>query len=317
MKIAVNALFLVQGKGGGLERYLNGVLASLQRRDKENDYTIFTNRDSAGAFTLGGRFKEVCCPVSASSRPFKILWEQVFFPAVLKKGCFDVLFSPGNIGPFSHAMPQVVVIHDMIPFVRPEEFGIAERLALKVLFYLAARSSAKVLTVSGYSRNDIIKRFNLSVDRVEVIYPGVDDTFGELSDADEIISRHGIERRYILCVASSRPYKNIDGLIRAYRLAKERGGLNEMLVIAGHAGRAQQGLERLVDELGLKRDVLFTGFLKDEELKVFYRGAGFFVYPSFYEGFGFPILEAMASAVPVIASNTASIPEVAGPDGLL
>ena len=126
------------------------------------------------------------------------------------------------------------------------------------------------------------------------------------------LDAHGITQPYILYVASRRPYKNIDGLIRAYYLLKRRHNLPHRLVITGLGGRADNQLFGLIKECGLERQVILTGFVPDEELPLIYNGAELFVFPSFYEGFGLPIVEAMACGLPVASSNRTSLPEVAG-----
>lgn len=318
MRIGIDAMFLVSGKGGGIERYLRGLFKGIEKVDKTNEYFIFTNKDCGGAFKLPGNFKEVPSPASAAFRPSKILWEQFILPFQAKRRKIDVMFSPANIAPFLHPFPTVTVMHDMIPFIRPEGFGAIELAALKTLFYLSAKSSNAIITDSKSSKDDIVRIFKAPEEKVRVVYAACDsEAFVPAGARREDLKKYGIEKKYILYVAARRKYKNIDGLVRAYKILKQRHRVEHMLVITGLGGRADEVLSGLVKELGLERDVLFSGFIPDEELPLLYSGADVFVYPSFFEGFGLPVLEAMACGVPVAASNATSVPEVVGDAGLL
>ena len=228
------------------------------------------------------------------------------------------MFSPANIAPFFHSFPTVTVMHDMIPFIRPEGFGMAELTALKTLFYLTAKSSNAIITDSKSSKDDIVRIFKAPEEKVRVVYAACDsEAFVPREARSEDLKKYGIEKKYILYVAARRKYKNIDGLVKAYKILKQRHRVGHTLVITGLGGRADAGLSGIVKELGIERDVLFSGFIPDEELPLLYSGADVFVYPSFYEGFGLPVLEAMACGAPVAASNATSLPEVVGDAGLL
>lgn len=318
MRIGINSLFLVSGKGGGIERYLRGLVGGLKKIDKKNEYFIFTNRNCRGAFGFGENFHEIYCDVSAVFRPAKILWEQFVLPWQLKRHKIDILLSAGNTAPVAHRCPSVAIIYDMIPFIRPEGFNTIELLALKTLFSLTAKTSSKIITISKSSQEEIVKRLKVSPDKVEIVYGSCDEYFKPVGDKGRSeLQKYGISGEYILYVASSRPYKNIDGLIKAYRIMKERHHMGHKLVVVGLAGRAYPELMKLVKESKLEGDVIFCGFVNDEDLPLLYSLSYVFVYPSFYEGFGLPILEAMSCGVPVAASHVTSIPEAVGNAGLL
>ena len=319
MRVGINAIFLVAGKGGGIERYLRGLISGLKVIDKENEYLLFTSRDCRGTFNLRDNFKEIYCDVSSTYRPAKILWEQFILPWKLRSYKIDVLLSAGNIAPAVHPCPSVVMIYDMIPFIRPEGFSIPELFALKTLFALTAKMSSKIITVSESSKNEIVNRFKISNDKIKVIYGACDEYFRPtaIDNKTDNLKRYGVNGKYILYVASSRPYKNIDGLIKAYKILKDRYGIEHSLIVTGLAGKAQSGLLTMAQELKLESDVRFSGFVNDRDLPLLYSAADIFVYPSFYEGFGLPVLEAMSCGIPVAASNSTSLPEVVGNAGLL
>lgn len=320
MRIGIDLLFLVAGKGGGIERHARELLGGLQRLGGEHEYVLFTSRDCRATFPLSQNVTEVASHVSAKFRPAKIVWEQSVLPVQLARHGIDVLLSPANIAPLAHRCPSAVIIHDLIPFFRPEVFTFIERTAMRVLFRMSALRSNTVITVSESSRRDIIELLGVAPERVVVIPGGCDPRFQPVPLTDETraqLREVGIPERYLLYVAASRSYKNVDGLIRAFKLLKERHAIPHALVLTGLADRAQHDLVALVGDLGLERDVVFSGFLDDRLLPLVYSAADVLVYPSFYEGFGLPVIEAMACGTPVAASNRTSLPEAVGDAGLL
>ena len=317
MRIAINAIFLVTGKGGGIERYLRGLLKGLAQIDRVNEYLVFGNKDNAGTFELRDNFREIVSPVSARIRPAKILWEQFVLPSRLKKEKVDIVLSAGNIAPKIFFCPSLVIIYDLIFFAHPEEFSLLERLVLRYLLHRTAMSADRIITVSESSKNEIIRWLKVPQDRMSVVYGGCDKNLRDVIDTMVLKDKVSVKGNYIFCAASLRMYKNLDGLIKAYSVLKKKYSVPQKLVLTGHKGRYYEELQRLVRVLGLENDVIFTGFISDDELRLLYSSADVFVFPSFYEGFGLPVLEAMASGTPVVASNRTSIPEVVGDAGLL
>lgn len=321
MRIGINAIFLVAGEGGGIERYLRNLIKALQKLDHENEYIIFTNKDNTGTFDLQGNFKECFSPVSARFRPAKILWEQFVLPFQVKNAGIDVLFSPGNVSPLFVSCPSVVVIHDLIPFVRSDNFSKIELCALRFLLRLTAKMATRIITVSRSSEREIMSQFQISSDRISVIYLACGQNFfysqPSVEEIEKLKKQYGIKGDFILCTTSTRPYKNIDRLLLAFKLLKKRHALKHRLVLVGASGRHYRFLLKMVADLGLDEDVVFTGFVPDKVLPTLYSAASVFIYPSLYEGFGLPILEAMACGTPVVASNITSMPEVVGDAGLM
>jgi glycosyltransferase involved in cell wall biosynthesis len=318
MKIGINALFLVAGKGGGIERYLRGLLKWLAIIDKKNEYLIFSNKDNTGTFERRENFREIISPVSARIRPAKILWEQIVLPFQLKKENVDIVLSAGNIAPKLTFCPSIVIIYDLISFSYPENFSLAEKLALKYLLRRTATVADRIITISESSRNEIKKWLGVSEDKISVVHGGCDENFRkDHIKGDSIKNKFGVANGFIFCAASLRRYKNLEGLIKAFSILKKEHRIPQKLVLAGHKEKYFEKLQELVTLLGLQNDVIFTGFITEDELQSLYSSADTIVYPSFYEGFGLPILEAMASGTPVVASNVTSIPEVAGDAALL
>ncbi len=213
----------------------------------------------------------------------------------------------------------IVTIHDISFEFFPEYFHPRERARMKLLIPLSGRRAAHVLTISEYSRRQLIETYGLREDRVDVTYLGVSPAFRPLSDEEAIAAtrRFDLSQPYILGVGNVQPRKNLVRLIRAFARLRRGKSIPHQLVLDGQmAWKAGQLLEE-IDTLGIRDAVKITGYVSEQELVGLYNRAALFVYPSLYEGFGLPIVEAMACGTPVITSSVTSMPEVAGDAALL
>jgi glycosyltransferase involved in cell wall biosynthesis len=225
----------------------------------------------------------------------------------------DILHSPANLAPLFYRGKSVVHIHDLCFLVNPQWFSFSFRTLYNFIIPRLARRAAKVITNSNNSRNDLLQFCDLSADRVSQVYWAVDDLF--LQAAPSPTSTWQMDD-YILYVGSLEPRKNIGTLLEAYEILRERNpSINSKLVLIG--GESPLFAEVQLKVKRYKEDVLFQGFVNDHVLKEFYSHARLFVYPSLYEGFGLPPLEAMASGIPVVTTLTSSIPEVVGEAALM
>jgi glycosyltransferase involved in cell wall biosynthesis len=244
-------------------------------------------------------------PAAGMNGPPGHLWEQTVLP--LRKGR-GVLWSPSTTGPIAVG-EQVVTIHDCAFFDQAACFSRAFTAWYQYLVPRLARRVRRIITVSEFSRQRIVDCCRVSPQRVEVIHSGVDSRFSRPAEAviAAAKSRLNLPERYVLCVGSLEPRKNLRGLLAAWQLvAPQAEGLS--LVLAGAKGKVfrDAGLTHLPPSVHL------AGYVDDESLASVYAGAELFIYPSLYEGFGLPVLEAMACGTPVICSNTTALPEVAG-----
>jgi glycosyltransferase involved in cell wall biosynthesis len=209
----------------------------------------------------------------------------------------------------------VATIHDVIYLACPQDLpSRAGRLYYRAMMHACARLATRIITDSEYSRNEIVRYLHADPAKIEVIYPGVDPGFCRVTDAarlDAVRSRYGLDRDYVLCAGIYKPRKNHAGLLQAFRRLRESGS-GAQLVIAGPMGEGERVLRRLAAELGIAEHVVFTGFVDDRDLSALYSAARVYTCPSFYEGFGFTVLEAMACGTPVVCSSATSLPEVAG-----
>jgi len=323
MRIGINALFLIPDKVGGSEIYLRNLLCYLAKIDKENEYILFINKENSHTFRISQpNFTEVLCPIKASFRPARILWEQFVLPFQIKKYKIDVLHSPGYTAPILTLCCSVVTIHDMNYFYYPQDFPKLTALSLKLLVPLAARSSYKIIAVSKNSKKDLVKVLKIPESKICVIYEAGSSylsvsTATENKIREKLKKGYGIGKKFILSVSASHPHKNLYRLIQAYDILCRKYHIDCQLVIVGVRGRAHFSLVNLAKEMSLEDSIIFTGWIPKENLSLLYSEAELFVFPSLFEGFGMPVLEAMRHCTPVVSSNTASLPEVVGEAAIL
>jgi len=227
----------------------------------------------------------------------------------------DLFFGPNFRGFFTERLKTVITIHDMSHEYYPESVEKKLLHTLRKELPHTAKQASLIIADSQSTKRDILKFLNVPEDKVKVIYIGVDKSFQPIRDPivlDTSRKKYRLPKDFILYLGAIQPRKNITGLIRAYNLLSKKKGFNYDLVIGGGVGWRNEDLSRLVAELGLENRIRFTGYIDPLDLPFLYNLATTFVYPSFYEGFGLPVLEAMACGVPVVTSNVSSLPEIAG-----
>ncbi|MBZ5611048.1 MAG: glycosyltransferase family 4 protein [Acidobacteriia bacterium] len=294
LRIGVNALYLIPGGVGGTEIYLRNLLRALADIDSTNQYVVFTNLE-AGLDLVPAKpnFTPVPQPVHASLRPARILWEQLALPFSVRRHKLDVLFNPGFTAPILCGCPMVTVFHDLQHKRHPEYFRWFDLPFWQFFLWSSARRSRGLIAVSGPTRVDLERYYGRSA---EVIHHGVERQFFE-------IAKRRQPRDYLLCASTSHPHKNLDRMLAVHAQLKDA----PPLVITGVRGFAAAEVERLAG-----RSVRITGWIPREELYELFRGARGFIYPSTFEGFGMPVLEAMAAGVPVACSDIPPLREIAG-----
>ncbi len=295
----------------GIGRYMKCLAEAVLARAPEHEYLLILPPDAMEMIEFAGRQVETVCSPSG----YYSLREQVELPRLLRRHRADLLHSPHFNIPLARPCPTVVTIHDVIYVARkqdlPSRLG---RLYYRAMMAASMRRADRVITVSEFSRNQIVLYLNADPDKIDVIHPGVDSRFQPVTNAAEIegvLSRYGIDADYILYAGIYKPRKNHAGLLRAFReflSGCERG----KLVIAGPLEEGEAQLRQMANELGMAGKVIFTGFVPDYDLPALYSAARVYACPSLYEGFGFTVAEAMACAVPVVCSAKTSLPEVAG-----
>ncbi len=311
MRIAIDATSVPRHRAGA-GTYICNLVEALAQMDRENTYYVFAR---AGTFQRRklerNRFQVV--PVRLPSRVGRLVWEQAVLPVHLRRRHVEVLHSPHLTTPaLGDGWRRVVTFHDVTFFLMPRRYPALRRLYYQQAGRAGARLAHLVIAVSQTVKDDVMRRFDLPGNLVRVVplAPGPD--FCRLDDRETLAGvrdKYGLPSRFILNVGTLEPGKNQATLVRAFRRLKEQG-VAHGLVIAGQRGWMYERLFRLVDELGLRGQVHFTGYLPDKDLVAVYNLADVFVFPSLYEGFGLPPLEAMACGLPVVASDAPAPVEV-------
>lgn len=319
MKVGVNTLFHVPGDIGGTETYLREVLLTMAEEFPEVNLTLFTSLDNEAMMAklfAGYTNVETCClPFRARIRPLRIVAEQLWLPVEVRRREVAVLWSPGYTAPFWAPCPQVVTVHDLQYKSHPDDLTCLERLTLDLLVRSACRRCQSILTVSEFSKSEIV-RFGLApASKVSATLAGVSRLFGEAISYKEIeeVLLPGVSPRqpYILVVAHTYPHKNVQLAVEAFSLVCQE--IPHHLVIVGKERLGEPKVRQAMARAPYPdRIVRFNCGLPFPALRYLYQNAAAFVFPSQYEGFGLPVLEAMMAGTPVITSRMASIPEVAG-----
>jgi glycosyltransferase involved in cell wall biosynthesis len=299
-RIGINALYLIPGGVGGTEIYLRRLLAALASIDRENEWFVFANLETgADLVPRQSNFHWTPQAVRARFRPARILWEQTVLPMEAARYRLDVMFNPGFTAPLLAPCACVTVFHDLQHKHHPEYFRWFDLPFWRLLLWASVHRSRRLTAVSEATSADLVRVYHLSPDRIRVVLHGVEPEFFALD-------RTRIEP-FVLCVSTLHPHKNVDRLIRAYARSKREW----RLVIAGMRGFFAPALDALIAELDLKDSVQLTGWIPRDELLQLYARAQAFVYPSTFEGFGMPVLEAMAAGIPVACSDIPPLREVA------
>jgi glycosyltransferase involved in cell wall biosynthesis len=296
MDIGINALYLIPGGVGGTEIYLRSLLAALAAIDSANRYFVFTNRETGPDLVpKAPNFTAVPQPLRAVNRPARIVWEQTALPLAIVRRRLDVLLNPGFTAPLLCSCPQVTVFHDLQHKRHPEYFRWFDLPAWQFFLFWSAHVSRLVLADSEATAQDLFRFYRLPSYAVRVVPLGVDPVFFDL----------GWRRRpepFLLAVSTLHPHKNVDGLLRAFA-AFRRDHPDFRLVVSGIHGFAARPLHDLRESLGLTSAVDFPGWIPREDLYDLYTRAWAFIYPTLFEGFGMPILEALAAGVPSACSR--------------
>jgi len=313
LRIGVNALYLIPGGVGGTEIYLRNLLSALAEIDAANEYVIFTNRETDPDLAPARpNFKVAPQPVRAAFRPARILWEQTGLPLAAARAGIDVLLNPGFTAPAVAPCPSVTVFHDVQHKRHPEHFRWFDLPFWRLCLYASAHRSRLLLASSAATRADLLRYYRLPEHKVRTVCLGVDSTFFEIGR--ERRSRE--PARYLLCASTLHPHKNLEALIRAFaELRRVRPEFQ--LVLAGLRGFHTRAIEVLIASLGLETSVRLTGWISRAELRNLFRDAFAFVYPSTFEGFGLPVLEALAAGIPTACSAIEPLATIAGNAALL
>lgn len=317
MLISIDARGASWYAGTGIGTYTKQLVKYIMDIDNVNNYYLFW---SGREYEFLNKYKNA--RVSISSRKHHRFWEQYYIPDILKTKKVDLYHVPQNgigLPPVKNSL-YVSTIHDLIPYIMPETVGrgYLTKFISQMPHIISMVDS--VITVSNWSKKDIMRIFDISEDKITVTHLAADDIFIPMDKVDAekfIYEKYSIEKGIILYLGGFSPRKNVKSILVAFSMIYKNLSKNYKIVIIGAAKDDHQFLNKLAQSLGIGDRVFFTGFVPYEDLPYFYNAAELFVYPSLYEGFGLPILEAMCCGTPTITSNVSSIPEVAGDGALL
>lgn len=310
--IGIDASRIAVAERTGTERYSYELIAALARIDRRRRYTLYTNGLPAALPPLGPNF-------ALRSLPLRRLWTHARLGPELARRPPDVLLVPSHVVPLLHPAESVVTIHDLGYLAFPEAHTARRRIELHLTTRWSLRAARRVIAISQATKDDLVRHYGADPARIRVVHHGLSAGFrpAEPERIAEAQARYGIDQPYLLYVGTIQPRKNLARLIEGFAAAGAGVGPRTLLVIAGRRGWLSAPIERRAAELGVEDRVRFVGYVPDDDLPALLSGALAFVFPSLYEGFGMPVLEAMACGAPVLASRSSALPEVAGDAALL
>ncbi len=314
MIIGIDARFYGSA-GKGLGRYTEKLIINLEKIDKDNQYFIFIRQENQNNYQpVNKNFTKVIAPYKWYS------WEeQILLPRLLRKYQIDLMHFPHFNVPLLYRQPFVVTIHDLIithfPTTRATTLGpikyAVKRFGYQTAISSAVKRSKKVITVSNYTKHELVKYFNLPDEKIAVTYEAADRFPESDTDDAQIVKKYGISKPYLLYVGNAYPHKNLELLLKSFKLILQSKKDIRLVLV----GRDDYFFKRLKDyscQLGFSKEVIFTGYVPDQELPSLYRQALIYVFPSLAEGFGLPPLEAMQYQTAVAASSYTCLPEILG-----
>ena len=317
MHIAIDA-HSVGAQLAGNESYVTNLIEALAEIDSENRYTVYVSKPEARE-RFGNRWPNFTLRFTLPHTP--LVRVPLTLSRELRRHPVDLLHVQFTAPPLSPC-PIVASIHDLSFEHLPQTFKRRSRMQLRLTVRHTARKAARILALSEYTRNDIIKTYGVEAERVSITPLAASRLFTPITEPSELSrvrSTYGMKRDYILAVGSIQPRKNLPRLINAYahlRSLRPQAKLPQLALVGKNAWLYKETLQA-AKQHGFADDIIFTGYVPEADLPPLYTGATCFVYPSYFEGFGLPVLEAMQCGTPVIAGNRTSLPEVVGDAGLL
>ncbi|MHB1005200.1 MAG: glycosyltransferase family 4 protein [Chloroflexota bacterium] len=314
MRIGIDASRATRTVRTGTENYSLYLIKAMLSVDTDNRYTLYTDRPPAPQLFGGVGVLDV--RVLRARR----LWTHSRLALELRRDPPDVLFVPAHVLPAFRPCPSVVTIHDLGYLRYPQAHSLLSRLYLRLGTLRSVRAAARVVAVSEATKADLVSRLRVDPAKVVVVPEACPPGFIPLADRRAGVStarRYGVQSPYIVALGSIHPRKNLVRLVEAFAIARQRGRLPHHLALVGQPGFRGAEVAAAVARFKLRDVVTITGYVDSADLPVLLGGADALVFPSLYEGFGLPALEAMSCGVPVIAANASSLPEVVGDAGIL
>jgi glycosyltransferase involved in cell wall biosynthesis len=324
MHIGLNAHLLSFGdtyRGAGISRYIRNLISHMLIVEAKHDFTVFLGDGNLPAdWRNANQLHPVISRLPTVKPSVRIAWEQLVQPWEAGRRRIDVLHSMGYVQPFVCPCPSVVTVYDLSFMVHPEAFNRPNQFYLSSFTKRSVRQAKRIIAISEHTKNDLVELMHVPAEKIDVIYPGVESSFSVIADQAQLERfrrERGLPEHFVLFFGTLEPRKGADKLIEAFGRLKKEFNLPHSLVLGGAKGWLYDSIFARVKELQLEDSVQFVGYVRQEEQPLWYNCADLFVYPSLYEGFGFPPLEAMACGTPVITTRVSSLPEVVGDAAML
>jgi len=321
MKVAIDVRTVLSNRSG-VGNYVLHLIQNLEQVDRESIYYFLALKKNLSFLGPLAREQNPLLTVfSHESHPLGDFWEHFILPLRLKEKGIDVFHGPASLIPFRKDHYRVVVtIHDLVAFLFPETIPLKYGAYMRFLLRQAVKRANKIISVSYHTREDLIKILKVSPEKIVVIHEAPSPNFRPIEHTKVrtlLKERYGITQKYIYHLGNIEPRKNLIVLLEAFTRVCREYGSEYQLVVSGQKGWLIRSLSQFLKNYPNRDQVLFTGYVPVEDLPFFMNGAELFVFPSLYEGFGLPVLEAMSCGIPVVSSNRSSIPEIVGSAGVL
>jgi len=312
MKIGIDARFY-RSSTGGIGRYTRALLKNLAKLDKKNKYVIFlTPLDMKEYDIKAENFSEVVAPISHYS-----FAEQTKFLKILNEAKLDLVHFTNFNHPVFYKRKFIVTVHDLTLMLYPQsknKYSWLKKSGFRLVMQNAVKAAKCVISDSDATKKDLIKYLSANAEKIKTIYLGIDDEYRRVAKTslDTLEKKYKIKTPYLLFISQWRPHKGIGELVEAFETLKTKYNIAHKLVIVGKSNPNFPSIAQTIQSSKWAKDIIVTGFVDDSDLPAIYKHADLFVFPSHYEGFGLPPLEAMAGGTPVAASNVSCIPEILG-----
>lgn len=314
MRIAINTRFLLKNKLEGFGWFTHEVVSRMVKNNPQHEFIFFFDRAFDDKFIYANNVTPVVLnPPARHPILFKI-WFNWSVKRALKKYKADVFFSPDGYMSLTSDVKQLGVIHDLNFEHYPQDLPKSARKYLLKYFPLFAKKATKIITVSEYSKQDIIDTYKVNPNKISVAYNGIGDFFYPIENTKKEETRHKFtdSANYFLFVGALHPRKNITNLFKAFDLYKTQTKSKNKLLVVGEKYWWNDELKNVFESLKHKSDIVFTGHVQSSELNEIYCSGLALVFPSYFEGFGIPLAEAMKCELPIVSSNATCLPEIAG-----